>query len=305
MSHTFHPGIKIGPESDWEQKLKESHARYCEVWYRVDWEEKYNDMFAYLKKHNIHTGLHYWAMINGAYMPNLAYPDEKIWKPTYETMCTNIDTAAKHGFTYVNIHIGNYALLALNLDAGTCACAPDTEVDPHHAVQVFTENVQRLHEYAQKRQVLLLVENIPPYNPVVEGQHTEVSLAHALHSRVLEDIAQTYGIHINFDLGHMMAESPTQTVEGLTSYLMERVQALAPHIKLIHANTVIKPFTGTDSHDGITDADFANGVVPSKTQFIELLRICARHTNNMWIVNEPKDHHIENYYALTAILNQV
>lgn len=305
MSHTLHPGIKIGPESDWEQKLKASQAQYCEVWYRVDWEEQYNDMFAYLKKHDIHTGLHYWAMIHNTYMPNLAYPDEKIWKPTYETMCANINTAAKHGFAYVNIHIGNYALLTLNLNTHTHACLPETKVDPQHAAQVFTENVQRLHEYAQERQVLLLVENIPPYNSAIEGQHTEVIPAYALHSQVLENIAQTYGIHITFDLGHVMAESPTQTVEGLTSYLIERAQVLAPHTKLIHANTVIKPFTGTDSHDGITDTDFAHNVVPSKTQFIELLRLFARHTTHTWIVNEPKDEHVENYHALTAILNQV
>lgn len=304
MSHTLHPGIKIGPEISWKEKLEATRSRYCEVWYRVDWESKYEEMFAYLLKNQIHTGLHYWAMIDGTYMPNLAYPDSSIWKPTLETMKQNIDVASKHAFAYVNIHIGNFALIAHDLDNHTISCVQDSEVDSALAAQTFEEHVQTLHAYAEKKHVKLIVENIPPYNATREGHHEEVIPAFALDSHVLEDIAKRVGLHTNLDLGHTMAESPVQTAEGLSDYLFERAKAFQPYTALIHANTNIKPFTGTDSHDGITDDDFAHNVVPTKNQLIALLKLFTAQ-NDVWVVNEPKNQHIENYHALVAILNQL
>lgn len=304
MEHILHPGIKIGPEIDWKNKLEASQAAYCEVWYRVDWEQKYQEMFAYLDKHHIHTGLHYWAMIHGTYMPNLAYPDQSIWKPTLETMQQNIDVAAKHGCAYVNIHIGNTAIIASDLDKHTLANIPDSAIDPSQAAQTFEEHVKVLHEYAEKRHVQLIVENIPPYNSVNEGHHDVVVPAYALSSQVLEDIAKRNGLHINLDLGHMMAEAPIQTETAIWEYLYARAFALKPYIALIHANTLIQPFTGTDSHDGITDDDFARNVVPNKNQCIKLLQLFATQSN-VWVVNEPKNNHIENYQALVAILHQL
>ncbi len=304
MTHTLHPGIKIGPEINWKDKLETSQAKYCEVWYRVDWESSYEDMFAYLVKNQIQTGLHYWAMIDEKYMPNLAYPDQSIWRPTLETMKQSIDTAAKHGFQYVNIHIGNYALLALNLDEHAHGCVTYSEIDPALAARTFEEHVQTLHAYANKQHIQLLVENIPPYNSMQEGHHDKVVQAYALNSHVLEDIAKRVGLHVNLDLGHMMAESPHQTAEGLSAYLFERALACKPLITLIHANTISEPFTGTDSHDGITDNDFAHHVVPTKERFIELMKLFVPQ-QNVWIVNEPERDHVENYQALVAILNQL
>lgn len=304
MPHSLHPGIKIGPEISWKEKLESTQAKYCEVWYRVDWESKYDDMFVYLKKNQIRTGLHYWAMIDNTYMPNLAYPEPSIWKPTLETMMQNIDVAAKHAFEYVNIHIGNFALVAHDLDKHAISCVQDSEVEPGVATKTFEEHAQTLHAYAEKNRVELIVENIPPYNSKLEGHHEEVVPAFALDSHVLEDIAKRVGLHTNLDLGHVMAEAPAQTSEGLSSYLFERAKALQPYTALIHANTNIPPFTGTDSHDGITDDDFARNVIPTKNQFIALLKLFTTQ-NDVWVVNEPKNQHIENYHALVAILHQL
>src|SRR5262245_52049191 len=128
MKDMWHPGIKIGPK-DWREKLEKTQAQYCEVWYRVDWEERYKEMFEYLKDHNIHTGLHFWGVLENGIMPNLAYPDEKIWKPSFELMKKNIDIAAQHHFRYINIHVGNASLEKMDLDGHRSIPIKDSLVD--------------------------------------------------------------------------------------------------------------------------------------------------------------------------------
>ena len=42
-------GIKIGPHG-WKKILFQSQAKYAEIWFRLDWKDKYTSLFKYLNK---------------------------------------------------------------------------------------------------------------------------------------------------------------------------------------------------------------------------------------------------------------
>ena len=74
-------GIKVGLQN-WKGMFSKTKAKYCEVWFRLDWQEKYASLFKYLNKNKIAFGLHFWAMIEGKHLPNLLDKDKKIAKRT-------------------------------------------------------------------------------------------------------------------------------------------------------------------------------------------------------------------------------
>ena len=304
LMHAWKPGIKVGPQN-YQENLGRSHAKYCEVWYRVDREGEYTDMFSYLQEHGIHAGLHFWAMLQDKIAPNLAYPDEKIWKPSLELMQKNLEIAAKHHHAYVNIHVGNAALEKMDLDRHKSMPIEHTVVDYHLAERTAEKNILTLQTYAKKLGVLLIIETVPPYDP--EGWDSDQNpnarlhahATHALSNVFVEHLGKDLGIAINNDISHTAAELITNDREQLWQYLYARTVALAPYTKLIHANTMAEPFNGTDSHDGILDSDFAHNVFPSKLQFEKLLSV-FQSRDDVWIVNEPQRDHVQNYNALVA-----
>lgn len=256
-------------------------------------------MFSALVSRKIETGLHFWGTLDQHILPNIAYPDRHIWEPSLELMKQNILTAQKHGFSYVNIHIGNAALETFNLDTQELLLVDGSQVDPKDAKRTFFKNVEGLHAFALDHGTRLIVESVPPCDA---PHHTPDSRLHphpsyALSNKVLEEAATELGIFVNNDLCHTASEFITDDRNALWEYLLERTQALAPYVKLMHANTMVEPFNGTDSHDGITDADFSHNVFPSKSQ-VEILFALFKNRDDVWIVNEPKDQHVENYNAL-------
>ncbi len=306
------PGIKIGPQ-DWREKLEKTRAQYCEVWYRVDWEERYEEMFRYLEDHSIHTGLHFWGVLDGNVAPNLAYPDVNIWKPTLELVQNNIIIASQHKFDYVNIHVGNAALEHLDLDRHFLKIIENSTVDPNSARQTLFEHAPKLHTFAKDHGVRLIIETVPSREPehwqTLEGRlypHQN----YALSNSVVEELGKQFGIAVCNDFTHTAAEGCTTAAnatidrEFLWQYLLARTQALAPYTKLIHCNTMSEPFNGTDSHDGITDEDFSHHVFPSKDQCKTLLSLFSNR-DDVWVVNEPRDHHEENFFALQKMRDAI
>ncbi|HZZ98707.1 MAG TPA: hypothetical protein VFG51_02120, partial [Candidatus Saccharimonadia bacterium] len=69
------PGIKVGPNPEAISTLEQSGAKYTELWYRVDWESRYSELFEYISAHDIAAGLHFWGLLDGGLQPNIAYPD--------------------------------------------------------------------------------------------------------------------------------------------------------------------------------------------------------------------------------------
>jgi len=108
-------GIKVGP-SDWKEVLEKSKAKYCEVWFRLDWEEKYTSLFDYLNKNKINFGLHFWAMVDNKYFPNLLGLHQDIAEKTFNMIKQTIDIAKKWQAVYVNFHPESYRLNLLDLN---------------------------------------------------------------------------------------------------------------------------------------------------------------------------------------------
>lgn len=301
------PGMKVGPDQDDFRKLDESGAKYAEVWYRVDQESRYDALFAHMKVRGIQAGLHFWGTLDNDILPNLAYPDERIWRPSIELMKHNVDVAAKHAFYYVNVHLGNAALEQISLDKYWMRPVPDTLVEVEQAQETFEKNVLELNAYARNAGVQLIVETIPPSAPENWSDNNARLQPHDTHSlsnTFLEEIAKKHHLALNNDISHTAAELITDNRAQLWTYLHERTTALAPFTKLIHCNTLAEPFNGTDSHDGILDTDFAHNVFPTRTQLRELLHTLVG-SNEVWIVCEPKRDHIENYRALVQLLAEL
>lgn len=306
------PGIKTGPSLDDTTRLTESGAKYTEVWYRPDQPEKYVTLFNHIKEHGIYTGLHFWGMLEDSIMPNIAYPDPKIIAATLHLMKQNIDDAAKHGFYYVNIHIGNAILQKIDFEHNTMTGLPDTLVDMARAEDIARRNMIELNGYAKSSGVQLIVETVPimePQNRPDHLAHKPTTIAHTLSNVFLENMAREHGIAINNDISHTASEFITSDRTKLWGYVLARTQALAPFTKLSHINTMIEPFNGTDTHDGIRDKDFALNIFPTKSQLIELLRVYNDAANangkDIWILCEPQDDHVGNYHALCELLANI
>jgi len=296
------PGIKIGPEN-WKERLIESSARYCEVWHNIAEPQKYETMFQFLQKREVHTGLHFWGTVHDSVMANIAHPEVSILEPSINLMKQTIDIASSWGFFYVNIHIGTAALEKIFFSTHSLEPVLGTEVPMEQAKQTAKETLLLLKDYAEKRSILLIVETVPSHNArqflSSDSRKHNIFPTHGLSSFILEDIAKEIGVSVNNDLSHTAAELVTNSREELWKYVSARTKQLAPYTKLIHSNTLSEPFNGTDSHDGILDEDFSNNVFPTKQQFATLLSMFAQR-NDVWIVNEPQNKHVENYNALCA-----
>ena len=115
--------------------------------------------------------------------------------------------------------------------------------------------------------------------------------------------AQLDGISITNDFCHTFADEFDKPVEQLWQALWEKTRTLAPQTRLLHINTTIPPYNGTDTHNGITAADFQlPGVFPTKEKLIQLLQL-FNHRHDVWAINEPSTDHAGNYFSLKNLLH--
>src|SRR3990167_10626727 len=140
-------GVKIGPVG-WREVLDQSQAQYCEVWYRLDWADRFIPIFKYLKAHSINFGLHFWAQLPGDFEPNLAWEADGIADHSQQVMLQTIDFAAQVGATYVNIHPGALTLKRLYLDEERMEMVAGRSISPDQALQSLTRRCATLHQYA-------------------------------------------------------------------------------------------------------------------------------------------------------------
>lgn len=302
------PAIKIGPK-DWREKLVQSKAQYCEVWYRVDQPEKYSDMLAYLSQHNIKAGLHFWGMLDHNMFPNIAYPDQHILTSTIKQIEQCIDVAAQHQCHYVNIHSGNRIMLTIDFTNQTLLPAPAyKKISLAKAAKVQTDTISQLHRYAASREVLLLTESIP--QQVFPGWNNLDNRLHPIPQypvdlKLLFSMIQKHNFNFTNDISHTFCDQYDQPLTVLWRALVQNTKRFAPYTKLIHLNTLIPPYNGTDSHHGITPNDFSiAGIFPTRIKLIQLLKM-FRQRDDVWIVNEPHHDHVDNFFALQRLLTEI
>lgn len=297
--------MKIGPEK-WREVLEATKPEYCEVWFRVDQEEQFREIFKYLQSHNIEFGLHLWAILPEGYEPNLAFEPEGIADQAQELIKQNIDIARRVGAHYVNIHPGSLYLQKLDLDQKQTTILYDREVDEDEAWKSLLRRSQELNEYAQELGILFLVETLPR-NELKHGRdpsgRVKVQEGKNISLEMIEKLAES-GINITNDFCHTACQWNTQDREVLFQNLLGTTKRLARQTRLIHLNTMVPPLNGTDSHNGILEKDFAAGAFPSREQIKELLRI-FKDRDDVWLIPEPEVSDMaENYFETEKLLGE-
>lgn len=299
------PGIKIGPK-DWKDKLIKSQAKYCEVWFRVDKLDWYKEMFSYLKENKINTGLHFWGLIDNRLEPNIAYPGPTLNK-SLDLMKQAIDIAAFNHFNYVNIHQGNYNLIEINLEKSIFKPASkDNLISIRQAETIQKQSLKKLLSYAKDKNVLLLVESATARSARGGSYDLKARLKtrsqHTLPVKTLIYRAKNDNAFVTNDFGHIFCDEFDKPVDKLWQALWEKSVLLAPFTKLLHINSVIPPFNGTDTHHGITEEDFKiKGIFPTKDKLKKLLSL-FKNRDDVWAIGEPRENHVANFNALKKLL---
>ncbi|MCH7951922.1 TIM barrel protein [Patescibacteria group bacterium] len=300
------PGIKVGPRT-WKTILKDYHPQVCEVWFRIDWVDRYKAMFAFLRREKIPTGLHFWGILPGGIAPNFAFSDREIRDPSVELAKRTIDVASAHEFRYVNIHPGSYRLTRIDFDRECMRPVSGRETTSQEGNAVLFENTSLLHEYAQKRGVLFLVETIPAKEPMhwrdlVKGRLRTQDMRNVPVS-VVEDLAAK-GFFVCNDFMHTAMDVISDDRTYLFDQLFNTSKRLTRQTRLIHVNTMPPPFNGTDGHLGILKKDFAEDVFPSREQLKSLLSLFVDR-DDVWAIPEPFSNHAENTKALEVMLEEI
>lgn len=285
--------------------LKKSKAKYVEVWFRIDWVNRYQELFHFLQENNIQYGLHFWGTVRQKYFPNLVYYPDGIAEETAKLLRSAIEVAAKNGAYYLNFHPESFRLVKLNLDNQTNELVPNAEIDQEKGFESLLYHSKILDSYAKKCGVQIYIETVPFAVPAnfSEGNKEQgrVNIVESMGvgAHYLEQLGKQ-GLSLCFDIGHSTGQYPNQTRNFIFNQLLIDAKKLAPFTKLIHVNTTIEPLNGTDSHHGILDEDFAKNVFPNKAQFLQLMKVFT--DSNALIIPEPqREKMLENYQELCSL----
>lgn len=297
-------GIKIGLR-DCQERISQTHASVCEVYFRIDQKDRYDELFSMLKARKISAGLHFWGFLKNDILYNLAYPESQIREQSLTLIKKAIDVAGRWGAYYVNVHPGNRAIVEMDLNKGLYRNISHF-VTYELAEKTLLENAKILHEYALNKNVLFLIETVSAldnthwYNEKTRNEPVDVGY---IHVNTLIRLSQQ-GFYFTNDLGHTIGDEISDNRVYLYQKLLEKTRALFPQTKLIHTNTTKAPFNGTDTHNGLLDEDFKQNVLPTKKQFMEILNIFKKR-NDVWLIPEPLKNHEENYQELQKMVNLI
>jgi pterin-4a-carbinolamine dehydratase len=306
------PGIKIGPEN-WEKVLKKTKPQCAEVWFRLEWKDKYKDLIKTLNQKNIPFGLHFWTTIKtkkGKLIPNLL-GDKKTAEKTCRKIIKTIDIAKQYKAAYVNFHPESYKDNLLDLDKKTFKTLnKDKKITENQKQKQFNQLLhflKKIKRYADKKQIIPYIETVPKYVPQ-NYKDPEKGRLNPQPSQGLETekfkILNKLNYPICLDLGHTMGQKITENKQKLFNYLYKTAKQIRKNTGLIHITANIPPFNGTDSHNGFTKKDKQKGAVPTKKQLEKILKL---HKNkNTWLIPEPKiEDMIINYKIIRTIVNKI
>lgn len=250
-------GIKVGPQKTSLSDLEDTRASFCEVWFDINRLPEYDNLFEYIRRHGIDTGLHYWAALPDGTWTNLAYPDGKLIAATATLIRKTIDIAAIHRFSYVNIHPGCAAKIGIDFARQEFRLLSDP-VDPDIAESVFLEQARKLHGYAVNRGIVLTFETVPlrvtqnfqEGGPRIHPLNIfELPLSTLIHAAQLK-------LWIANDLVHTAANLITDDPGAVWNFLYQMSKRLLPQTRLLHIGFLVAPYNGTDFHDSLNNPMF-------------------------------------------------
>lgn len=296
-------GIKCGHDN-WEHVFRHVHPSCAELWWRLDWDDRYREIYQKLHELHVPFGMHFWAVTSGGYEPNIAFAADGVAEESAALVQKSIDIAAREGATYLNMHPGSYVLRKLDLDKKCMSVVTDHIVTRKELISSLSYHAGKLDAYARSKGVMLLIETVPANEPAHwrdDSGRDEPHNGYGIAPDVLVELAEQ-GRYITNDFGHTIASWVSEDRDFLSKKLEEVTVSLASQTKLIHLNTVRPPFNGTDSHDGVLDEDFNRGVLPDKQQLTRLLSLFTDR-DDVWIIPEPQsDKMVENYREMELIM---
>lgn len=312
-------GFKTGPKNfaEGQRVVVDLGATMCEVWFDVTKAEEYQDMFDWLVKHRVFLGLHHWGTIHGnirirgahpdspGIKTNIAAQDKHIRTETIAQIKKTIAIGADIGCVYVNAHPGAQATETIEFTDWKQTMLEDQRSDAATAKKLFLESAYELHEYAKSRGILLTIESIPARDSTIGHDRLSIYNPGNIPPSVLEEYVKSGGWFAN-DIAHtgshfLLSEENSAATWQAT---MDFSRRLAPQTRLIHMNVITPPYNGTDSHDGITETDFAQETFPTKQGVIDFLRL-FKDRNDVFVVNEPKANVAGNYKTLHQLAKEL
>lgn len=297
-------GFKTGPQNfaEGQKIVTDLGASMCEVWFNVNKHEEYKEMFAWLTKHDVAIGLHHWGVVDGNIKTNLSTQDSHIREETIRQIKQTIDIGADIGCVYVNIHPGAERIETIDFTNWEQSLTSHPITRSNTARDILLTAVEELHQYAYNKNVLLTIETVPAIEKTSDVERESTFDSGTTPLATMELIAKK-GMWIANDISHsaskFLIDKPDTAVAW--KHLLDFSTTVAPQTRLLHINTITPPYNGTDSHDGITDEDFAQETFPTKEGLQDFLKL-FKDRDEVFVVNEPKANHMGNYKALRALV---
>jgi len=316
-------GFKTGPEtwSEGQQIVKKHGATFCEIWFNILRADEYVEPLAWLKNHGVNIGLHYWGMID-TLKPNYATTNTEVRTRTLKQMKDCIDLGASYEASYVNVHPSARMLETLDVDSGKQGPLLDTKAQESTYKELLLAGSAELQAHAASRGVTLTIETLPGRENYDRNDRTANYNPGNPTLTDCQEITQA-GCYLANDVTHTAsAVAPSCPVDSqracMTETLLSFTTTTAAATKLIHANTcllytsdaaderssMVEPFDGTDTHDGVRDIDFENDVFPGAALLKQILSM-FRQREDVFVIPEPKADMEQNYFALTNILQSL
>lgn len=279
----------------------------CEVWFRVDKHKEYAKYLQWLKKHDITIGLHHWAVCKNNIKNNLSTHHPEVRNETIAQMKKSIDIGSEYGCVYVNIHPGARYLEKVTLSPWASVLLPEKEpTEQTEADRLMTEAAVELNKYAQSKGITFIVETLCGAECVVGGNRNNVYKPGNSSLELMKNLVAN-NINIGNDLVHTVTASEYKTPpdkQDMWQVLLDFTEETKEATKLLHINTLLPPYNGTDSHDGITDQDFTTGVFPNRDQIKTILSL-FKERDDVYLVPEPKQNMKQNHLALKKMITEL
>lgn len=301
-------GIKVGLKSHWKADLIATRPDFCEIWFDSRNIEKYDDLFAYLKKEAIPAGIHFWGATPDGTLANLAYPDDTILHTSRELVRKTIEAAAKQQVIYVNLHPCGKLLSRVDFDKETFTPYTEAVAIPS-ALTILEESLRELTRYAYNQAVSLTLESTAllalgsPWTGKF-GRMKPTNIGEFTVSEI-ELLLRMPKLYFANDFGHSGSNIATSERDEVKRLIFNIARRLASQTKLLHVSYIIPPYNGTDYHGCLYYDEFSTpDAVPNRDEMKQLLKL-FNDRDDVYALVEPETDHVRNFQTLKQLVAEI
>lgn len=296
-------GIKVGTKSNWKTDLESTRPDFCEIWFDSRYPETYDDLFDFLKREKISSGIHFWGATPENILANFGYPDQKILDISLQLAITTIHKAAQQNCVYVNFHPSNRTLTHVNFVTETFT--PITEIAPYpQVISNMTESIRILSNEAQIHGIPLLLESVPARDMGGGKANRDITAnVGSLSIQEMLPLLEVPNTYFANDFGHTVSGFINPSRKKAVEYLFNIARRLKDKTRLLHIGYIIPPYNGVDYHGTLVNDEFLTDVaIPNRTEVIELLTLYQR--DDVFALVEPEKDHVSNFQVLQKLITE-